>query len=90
MVVMTEFTHLVEKQRLLEAAEKWANTVKSLHHHRLNSMWYDTRPQDTETDYVTDVEYNSGLIERTLKNGTKVYFGKRLTGEDLLFAYTHQ
>lgn len=87
---MTEFTHIVEKQRLMESAEKWANTVKLLHHHRLTSMWYDTRPEDTKLGYVTDIEYNSGLIERTLKNGKKVYFGERLTGEDLLFAYTHQ
>ena len=47
-------------------------------------MWYDTRPQDTEDGKgVVDKQYNSGLIERTLDDdGTKVYFGKELEGDD--------
>jgi len=87
---MTEFSHLVERQKLLLEAQVWAKQTKTLHAHRLKSMWYDNRPQDTDDGYVIDVQYNSGLIERTLSNGTKVVFGKRLDEEELLYAYTHQ
>ena len=45
---MTQYDDTVERQRLLLAAEEWANGIRSLHSHRLSSMWYDTRPQDTE------------------------------------------
>ena len=69
-------------------AEKWANSVENLHIHSLNSMWYDNRPEDTEGGKsVTDVTYNSGLVERTLSDGKVVYFGEKLTGEDLLQEY---
>ena len=52
-------------------------------------MWYDNRPQDTEDGKgVIDKQYNSGLIERTLDDGTKVYFGTELKGDELIDAYT--
>ena len=51
-------------------------------------MWYDTRPQDTEDGKtVVDVEYNSGIVRRTLneKDGNGTYiFGKALTGQALV------
>jgi len=82
---MTQYKQAVNKQRLLLEAEKWAESVKSLHVHSLNSMWYDNRPQDTENNTsVTDIQYNSGLIERKLSNGKTVYFGAKLQGEDLI------
>jgi len=82
---MTQYKQAVNKQRLLLEAEEWAKSVKSLHVHSLDSMWYDNRPEDTENGKsVTDVEYNSGLIERTLSNGKTVYFGQKLRGEDLI------
>jgi hypothetical protein len=51
-------------------------------------MWYDDRPQDTDLGAVTDIEYNSGLIKRTLADGTVVLFGKELLGNDLIDKYT--
>ena len=85
---MTEFDDRVNKQRLLLEAEEWANGIKSLHAHSMNSMWYDNRPQDTEDGKgVVDTQYNNGLIRRTLNDGTTVYFGEELVGEELVRAY---
>ena len=85
---MTEFDDRVNKQRLLLEAEEWANGIKSLHAHSMNSMWYDNRPQDTEDGKgVVDRQFNNGLIERTCSDGSKVFFGKELKGEDLIRAY---
>ena len=44
---MTQYNETVERQRLKLEAEDWALGVRSLHGHRLSSMWYDDRPQDT-------------------------------------------
>ena len=33
---------------------------------------------------VVDVQFMDGRIERTLKNGTKVYIGESRTGADLV------
>jgi hypothetical protein len=85
---MGQFNEIVERQRIKLKAEKWANTIKSLHIHKLKSMWYDDRPQDTDLGAVTDIEYNSGLIKRTLADGTVVLFGKELLGDDLIDKYT--
>ena len=85
---MTEFDGRVERQRLLLEAEEWAKGIRSLHAHSLNSMWYDNRPQDTEDGKgVVDTQYNNGLIRRTLNDGTTVYFGEELVGEELVRAY---
>jgi hypothetical protein len=85
---MGQYQDLVDKQRTLLLAEEWAKTVKGLHVHSLDSMWYDDRPQDTaDGKFVTDISFNNGLTERTLENGTKVYFGKVLKGDELLWAY---
>ena len=86
---MTQYDETVERQRLLLAAEEWAKTVKSVHAHSLNSMWYDTRPQDTEDGKsVMDTHYNSGLIERKTDDGYTVYFGKELKGDELIQEYS--
>jgi hypothetical protein len=85
---MGQYQDLVDKQRTLLLAEEWAKTVKGLHVHSLDSMWYDDRPQDTaDGKFVTDISFNNGLTERTLENGTKVYFGEVLKGDELLWAY---
>ena len=84
---MTQYKNEVEKQAKLLAAEEWAVGVKGVHAHSLNSMWYDTRPQDTDGKGVMDIEYNDGLIERRLESGELVYFGTRLTGDDLVYEW---
>ena len=85
---MTQYEDRVEHQRLKLKAEEWANGVKCIHGHSLSSMWYDTRPQDTQDGKrVTDIIFNSGLIQRTCADGSVVYFGKELTGKDLVDSY---
>lgn len=85
---MSQYKHLVEKQRLLLKAEEWAKEVASIHAHGVDSMWYDNRPQDTANNAsVVDITYNSGIIERILPDSSKVYFGEKLTGDDLLYHY---
>ena len=86
---MTQYKQEVERMKLLYKAEQWATGVKALHLHSLSSMWYDNRPEDTANGRsVTDVMFNNGLIERTLDNGDKVYFGEKLTGDELIQSYT--
>lgn len=85
---MTEYSDKVERQRLLLEAEEWAKGVQSLHAHSLSSMWYDDRPEDTANGKgVVDRQFNSGLIERTLEDGSIVYFGEKLTGDELINEY---
>ena len=33
---------------------------------------------------VVDIEYNGGLIKRTLESGSLIYFGERLRGDALI------
>lgn len=61
---MGQYDELVHKQAIKLAAEKWAGQPKSIHIHRLSSMWYDNRPQDTEKGSVCDTQYNDGSIVR--------------------------
>lgn len=85
---MGQFSEMVERHRNKLVAEEWAKGVKALHHHRLKSMWYDTRPQDTDEHHVTDIEYNDGHIERRLHTGEVVYLGEKLSGGALVDEYT--
>ena len=83
---MSEHNEIVERQRLLLEAEAWSRGVKTLHAHALSSMWYDDRGNDGS---VMDTEYNSGLIKREIvETDEVVYFGKKLTGDDLIDQYT--
>ena len=85
---MGQYNDKVERQRLLLKAEAWSEGIKSLHAHSMSSMWYDNRPQDTANGKgVIDRQFNSGLIERTLNDGTIVYFGKKLKGDELISEY---
>ena len=84
---MTQYKNEVEKQAKLLEAEEWAVGVKGVHAHSINSMWYDTRPQDTDGKSVLDIEYNDGLIERRLESGEIIYFGEKLTGDDLIYEW---
>lgn len=85
---MTEYSESVQRQAKLLAAEEWAQGVSGIHAHSLNSMWYDNRPQDTEDGKgVIDVSHNNGLIKRRCRDGSIVYFGDELKGNDLIDAY---
>ncbi len=85
---MGQYDAVVERQRILLEAEKWAKGVKEIHAHSFSSMWYDNRPQDTEGGKsVLDVSYNSGLIQRKLEDGSIVYFGKEMTPNELIDEY---
>ena len=79
---MSEHDKVVDRQRRLLSAEKWARGVKTLHAHSLTSLWYDDRGDDGS---VMDTEYNDGLVMREIrKTGEIVYFGKSLEGDELL------
>ena len=82
--MMTQYKDEVELQKKILAAEEFANDIKGIQVHRISSMWYDNRPQDTEKHSVTDIEYMSGKIERTLHDGTKVVLVEAETGEKLV------
>jgi len=86
---MTQYFDVVERQRLINEATDWAEKVKAIHAHSLDSMYYDNRPEDTaDGKGVTDVEYNSGVIVR-YQNGEVIHtFGVKLTGDELLDSYT--
>ena len=81
---MTQYKDRVEQQRRLLKAEELADNITNIHVHSLNSMWYDDRPQDTENHSVTDIDYLSGKIERTLHDGTKIVLVEGASGDDLV------
>ena len=88
---MTQYDETVENQRLLLEAEEWSKGIRSMHAHSLDSMWYDTRPQDTgDGKYVTDVMYNDGSVRRTLSDGGVVMMGDQLKGQDLIDQFRKQ
>ena len=82
--MMSQYKDKVELQRKILAAEKYSDSIKGMQVHSMSSMWYDNRPQDTEKHSVTDIEYMSGKIERTLHDGTKVVLVECATGEKLV------
>ena len=84
---MTQFDERVEKQREKLQAEKWAKGIKCVHIHQIKSMWYDDRPQDTDNGAVTDIQYNSGIIERRIGNKVIHRFGEAKTGTALVHSY---
>jgi len=83
---MSEYDEVVERQRRLILAEKWAKGIKTLHAHSLTSLAYDTRGNDGS---VMDTEYNNGLIKREIRStGEIVYFGEKLKGDKLLNSFS--
>lgn len=87
---MGQYDDRVERQRLLLAAEKWAEEPQSVHVHGLTSMWYETddSARDFENGNVTDTIFNSGLIERKQQGKLIRTFGYRLTGDALIDSYS--
>tara|TARA_Y100000361_G_C10893878_1_gene205551 strand:- start:19 stop:291 length:273 start_codon:yes stop_codon:yes gene_type:complete len=85
---MTEYTDMIESKRKEILAEKWARGVQHIHVHSLKSMWYETRPQDTDSGNVIDITYNDGTVERELKSGEIIYMlENQLTGKALIDAW---
>ena len=85
---MSEYDEQVQAQRLKLEAEEWAKGVKSLHSHSLKSMWYDTRPQDTDNGSVQDIQFNDGRVQRTINKTVEVVIvGKQITEEELVDKY---
>tara|TARA_X000000368_G_C22426703_1_gene448584 strand:+ start:218 stop:493 length:276 start_codon:yes stop_codon:yes gene_type:complete len=89
--MMTEYGADVERQRNLLEAEEWAKGIKTVHVHRMKSMWYDDRPKDTDKNHVTDVQYNDGRIIRS-KQGKEIHTWNNEVkqGDDLIAAYFAQ
>ena len=87
---MGQYDDRVQRQRLLLAAEEWADTPRSVHIHGLTSMWYETddSKKDFDNGNVTDTQFNSGLIERKQKGKLIRTFGYRLTGDALIDSYS--
>ena len=86
---MTQYEQVVDRQRLLIDAEEWAEGIKAIHCHGIKSMWYETEDsiEDFENGNVTDIEYNSGLIERKQDDKLIRTFGSRATGDKLIDLY---
>ena len=85
---MTEYSDMIEWKRKQLLAEEWAKGVQHIHVHSLKSMWYDNRPQDTDSGSVIDITYNDGTIERELKSGEIVYMVEnKLTGKELVYEW---
>jgi len=83
---MGQYNDKVERQRMRLEAEDWANGVKALHAHSLDSLWYAEGRKDGS---VFDVEYNDGRVQRTINStGEVVILGKQLIGDDLIQAYS--
>ena len=84
---MSEHDELVQRQRNLLNAEEWAKGIRTIHSHKINSMYYDDRPEDTADSAVTDKEFNNGVIQR-YKNGKLIHtFGEALKGQALIDSY---
>ena len=83
---MTEYTHLVERQKMLLEAEEWAKQPQSLQAHRLTSMWYETKEskKDFWKVFLVDITYNNGLIVREVIREFTEY---KMSEEELLRAY---
>ena len=85
---MTEYSDMIEWKRKQLLAEEWAKGVQHIHVHSMKSMWYDNRPQDTDSGSVIDITYNDGTIERELKSGEIVYMVEnKLTGKELVYEW---
>ena len=86
---MTQYTKDVEDHQIRMDAIEWSKGVQTIHGHSLSSMYYDTRPQDTEGGKsVTDIEYNNGTIKRYQDDKLIHTFGKPMNNEELINAFS--
>jgi|ETNmetMinimDraft_18_1059904.scaffolds.fasta_scaffold04626_6 hypothetical protein len=87
---MTEYTEVVDKQRLIIEAEKWAKMPSQIHAFNTidTAVWYDTRRTDGR---VIDTHFNDGRIERELRpSGKKVKMGKKMSRSRLIHMFTRR
>lgn len=85
---MTQYDEKVELQRQTIEATKWAEGVRALHSHSLDSMWYADGRKDGS---VCDTEYNDGRVRREIRTtGKTVWLNMEnvVKGDELLRAYS--
>jgi len=87
---MTEYTEAVDKQRLINEAEKWARLPSQIHAFNTidTAVWYDDRRTDGR---VIDTIFNDGRIERELRpSGKKIKMGKKMSRSRLIDMFTRR
>ena len=80
---MTQYDDQVAYQAAKIKAEEWANGVKLLHAHSLDSCYYAEGRSDGS---VLDVQYNDGRVQRTINSTGEVVMlnlDNQVTGADL-------
>ena len=85
---MTQYDDQVEYQQSKLEAEEWAQGIKTLHAHSLDSLWYGVGRSDGS---VQDIEYNDGRVQRTINaTGEVVWLNMEnvVSGEELIRAFT--
>ena len=84
---MTQYDDQVAYQAAKIKAEEWANGVKSLHAHSLDSCYYAEGRSDGS---VLDVQYNDGRVQRTINSTGQVVMlnlDNQVTGKELVRAF---
>jgi hypothetical protein len=84
---MTQYDDQVAYQAAKIKAEEWANGVKLLHAHSLDSCYYAEGRSDGS---VLDVQYNDGRVQRTINSTGEVVIlnlDNQVTGEELVRAF---
>jgi hypothetical protein len=84
---MTQYDDRVAYQKAKIDAEKWANGVKMIHAHSLDSCYYAEGRSDGS---VMDIQYNDGRVQRTINSTGEVIIlnmENTVTGSDLVRAF---
>ena len=84
---MTQYDDQVAYQAAKIKAEEWANGVKLLHAHSLDSCYYAEGRSDGS---VLDVQYNDGRVQRTINSTGEVVIlnlDNQVKGEELVRAF---
>ena len=84
---MTQYDDQVAYQAAKIKAEEWANGVKLLHAHSLDSCYYAEGRSDGS---VLDVQYNDGRVQRTINSTGEVVIlnlDNQVKGAELVRAF---
>lgn len=84
---MTQYDDQVAYQAAKIKAEEWANGVKLLHAHSLDSCYYAEGRSDGS---VLDVQYNDGRVQRTINSTGEVVMlnlDNQVKGAELVRAF---